>query len=144
MDHSRAFLESSPPETTLAPSQMHSSWPAIRTVFGIRAIWLIAVIVICAAEGSVGVDFYPGHAYDALGINEAGAIGSTANASQILDAGALRAGLLRRRFRIARMVWDSFGALAGCLAILDLLIGGVEVLEVEQTNLNLVVGCFGV
>ena len=138
------FLESSPPGTTLAPSQMHSSWPAIRIVFGIRAVWLIAVIVTCATEGSVRGDFCLEHTYDALGMNEADAIGSTANASQILDVGALRAGLLRGRFRIARMVWDSFGALVGCLAILDLLIGGVEVLVGVQTNLNLVVGNFGV
>ena len=119
-----------------------NSWPAIRTVFGMRAVWLIAVIVTCAYVGYKGVDYYSGYAYDVLGMNEADAAGFTANASYIRLVAALGAGLLGDRFGIARMVWISFGALAGCWAILDLLDASPEILVIVYTNL--VITYFGV
>ena len=119
-----------------------NSWPAIRTVFGMRAVWLIAVIVTCAYVGYKGIDYYSGYAYDVLGMNEADAAGFTANASYIRLIAALGAGLLGDRFGIARLVWISFGALAGCWAILDLLDASPGVLAIVYPNL--VITYFGV
>ena len=119
-----------------------NSWPAIRTVFGMRAVWLTAVIVTCAYVGYKGIDYYSGYAYDVLGMNEADAAGFTANASYIRLVAALAAGLLGDRFGIARLVWMSFGALAGCWAILDLLDASPEALGIVYTNL--VITYFGV
>ena len=119
-----------------------NSWPAIRTVFGMRPVWLTAVIVTCAYAGYKGIDYYSGYAYDVLGMNEADAAGFTANAGYLRLVAALGAGLLGDRFGIARMVWISFGALAGCWAILDLLDASPEVLAIVYTNL--VITYFGV
>ena len=119
-----------------------NSWPAIRTVFGMRAVWLTAVIVTCAYAGYKGIDYYSGYAFDVLGMNEADAAGFTANASYIRLVAALGGGLLGDRFGIARLVWISFGALAGCWAILDLIGARPEVLAIVYTNL--VVTYFGV
>ena len=45
----------------------------MRTVFGMRAVWLVAVIVTCAYVGYKGIDYYSGHACNMLGTNEADA-----------------------------------------------------------------------
>ena len=61
-----------------------SSWPAIRIVlFGMRAVWLTAVIVTCAYAGYKEIDSFSGYAYEVLGMNKADAAGFTANASYI-------------------------------------------------------------
>lgn len=130
--------DSSPKELEHVPN----SWPAIRTVFGMRVVWLIAVIVTCAYVGYKGIDYYSGYAYDVLGMNEADAAGFTANASYIRLVAALGGGLLGDRIGIARTVWISFGALAACWGMLDLLDASPEVLAIVYANL--VITYFGV
>ena len=112
-----------------------NSWSAIRTVCGMRVVWLIAAIVTCAYVGYKGIDYYSGYAYDVLGMNEADAAGFTANASYIRLVAALGGGLLGDRIGIARMVWISFGALAACWGILDLLDASPQVLAIVYANL---------
>ena len=119
-----------------------NSWPAIRAVIRMRVVWLIAVIVTCAYVGYKGIDYYSGYAYDVLGMNEADAAGFTATASYIRLVAALGGGLLGDRIGIARMVWISFGALAVCWGILDLLDASPAVLAIVYANL--VITYFGV
>ena len=119
-----------------------NSWTAVRTVLRMRVVWLIATIVTCAYAGYKGIDYYSGYAYDVLGMNEADAAGFTANASYIRLVAALGGGLLGDRIGIARMIWISFGALAACWLILDLLDAGPEVLAIVYAHL--VITYFGV
>lgn len=100
-----------------------------------HALWLTAVILTCAYVGYMRVDYYSGYADDILGMNETDAAGLAANAGSIRLVAALAASLLGDRFGIARLVWISFGALAGCWAILDLLDASPEVLVIVYTNL---------
>ena len=90
-----------------------NSWPAMRSVLGMRAVWVIAVIVTCAYVEYEGVDCCSGHVYDVLGRNEADAVGFSASASWIWLVAALGGALLGDGFGSGRMgsVW--FGALAG-------------------------------
>ena len=111
------------------------SWSAMRGVFGMRAVWVIAVVV-----EYEGVGCYSGCAYEGLGRIEADAVGFSAGGYWIWLVGVLVDGLLRDTFGIARMVWVWFGTLECWRAILDLLGKGAGILVILYTNF--VVGYF--
>ena len=121
-----------------APDELvrgRARWLSMQAVLGRREVWLIAVVVTCAYVGYKGIDYYSGYAYDILGMSQVDAAGLAANASYIRLVAALSGGLLGDRIGIARAVWISFGALAACWGILNLLDASSGTLWIVYANL---------
>ncbi len=125
-------IPDSPPDELV---RGQARWLSMRAVLGRREVWLIAVVVTCAYVGYKGIDYYSGYAYDVLGMSQVDAAGFAANASYIRLVAALGGGLLGDRIGIARAVWISFGALAACWGILDLLDTSPGTLWIVYANL---------
>ncbi len=118
------------------------TWSVLRRVLGIRAVWLQAVIVVCAYCGYKGFDNYSLYAYNVLGMNEADAAGFTATASYIRPFAAILAGLIGDRFGIARMVAAVFASLVASWAVLAIL--GISPHLQVIVYANLLISIFGV
>ena len=122
--------------------QRAPSWSEIRKVLGFRAVWLQAVIVVCAYCGYKGLDNYSLYAYDALGMSETEAAGFSATTGYIRPFGAILAGFMGDRFGISRMVVGLFASLASCWALLGFLETSPGLLVIVYGNL--LISIFGV
>lgn len=131
-----------PDSTPVRDERRPQTWPFLRRVFGIRVVWLQAVIVVCAYSGYKGLDNYSLYAYDVLGMNEADAAGFSATATYIRPLAAIAAGLMGDRFGVARMVSAVFALLVGSWAMLAIL----EVSPLLHVIVygNLVISIFGI
>ena len=118
------------------------TWSVFKRVFGIRAVWLQAVIVVCAYCGYKGFDTYSLYAYNVLGMNEADAAGFTATAGYIRPVAAILAGLMGDRVGVARMVAVVFASLVASWAVLAIL-GVNPQLQVIVFG-NLFISIFGI
>ena len=88
-----------------------STWAHIRHVLGMPAVWMQALIVVCAYVGYKGFDNYSLYAVEAWGMNEVDAAGLAALAAWMRPVGAIGAGLLGDRFCITRMTLACFAVL---------------------------------
>jgi nitrate/nitrite transporter NarK len=80
----------------------------IKEVLKIPAVWMQALIVLCAYVGYKGFDNYSLFAVQAWGIDEVEAAGIVALGSWLRPVAALGAGLLGDRFNVSRMLLISF------------------------------------
>mgnify|MGYP003342571923 CR=1 FL=1 len=80
-------------------------------VLRIPAVWLQALIVLCAYVGYKGADNYSLFAVQGYGLDEVEAAGVVATASYLRFFAALGAGLLGDRFNVSRMTVIAFLAL---------------------------------
>ncbi len=80
-------------------------------VLRIPAVWLQALIVLCAYVGYKGADNYSLFAVQGYGLDEVEAAGVVATASYLRFFAALGAGLLGDRFNVSRMTVIAFIAL---------------------------------
>ena len=80
-------------------------------VLRIPAVWLQALIVLCAYVGYKGADNYSLFAVQGYGMDEVNAAGVVATASYLRFFAALGAGLLGDRFNVSRMTVIAFLAL---------------------------------
>lgn len=117
-------------------------WPNVRKVLGIRAVWLQAVIVICAYCGFKGLDNYSLYYYEVLRMNETDAAGFAAATGYLRPAGAILAGIVGDRFGIAWTTTVLFASLAACWAILGFVGTSPELVLILYANL--IVTIFGV
>ena len=81
---------------------------AVAGVLRMPAVWLQAVIVVCAYVGYKGFDNYSLFAVDAYGLNEVEAAKIVAIASWMRPIAALGAGVLGDRFGVTRMTAVTF------------------------------------
>jgi len=85
----------------------------VRRVFAMRAVWLQALIVVCAYVGYKGIDYYSLFAVDVYGLSEVEAASLSAATAWVRPFAALAAGLLGDRIRSSR-------ATALCFVLLGL------------------------
>lgn len=85
-----------------------SVWVHIVRVLRIPAVWLQAVIIVCAYVGYKGFDLYSSFAVQAYGLDEVDAARVVTIGSWMRPVAALGAGLLADRFLASRMALLSF------------------------------------
>ena len=97
-------------ESDLDEWQPHteSAWTHIVSVLRIPAVWLQAVIVVCAYVGYKGFDNYSLFAVQGYGMDEVEAARVVAIGSWMRPIAALGAGLLGDRFNVTRMTVIAF------------------------------------
>jgi len=88
-------------------------WKHVLRVMRIPAVWLQAIIVMCAYVGYKGFDNYSLYAVQGYGMNEIEAARLVAIASWMRPFAAVGAGLLGDRFTISRMIVIVFAMLLG-------------------------------
>ena len=131
------------PETpTATRKRRRQTWSAVRKVLGIRAVWLQAVIVICAYCGFKGLDNYSLYYYEVLEMNETDAAGFAATTGYLRPGGAILAGIAGDRFGIAWTTTVLFTSLAACWGVLAFLGTSPELVVILYANL--IVTVFGV
>ena len=91
--------------------QSESVWVHIIRVLRIPAVWLQAVIVVCAYVGYKGFDNYALFAVQGYGMDEVDAARIVAIGSWMRPIAALGAGLLGDRFNVSRMTVIAFAIL---------------------------------
>jgi len=96
------------PEPKLWKPHTESVWNHIVKVLRIPAVWLQAVIILCAYVGYKGFDNYSLFAVQAYGLDEVDAARVVTIGSWMRPIAALGAGLLGDRFSVARMVAVTF------------------------------------
>ena len=131
-----------PEPPAAARTRRSQTWTNVRKVLGIRAVWLQAVIVICAYCGFKGLDNYSLYYYEVLGMNETDAAGFAAATGYLRPGGAILAGIVGDRFGIARTTTALFASLAACWAVLGFLGTSPELVMILYANL--IVTVFGV
>ena len=94
-------------EATWEPRQ-EGAWQHIGRVLRMPAVWLQAVIVICAYVGYKGFDNYALYAVQGWGMDEVEAARIAAIGAWMRPVAALGAGLLGDRFTVSRMTLVSF------------------------------------
>ncbi len=96
------------PELTEWKPHTESVWVHIVRVLRIPAVWLQAVIIICAYVAYKGFDNYSLFAVQAYGLDEVDAARVVAIGSWMRPIAALGAGLLGDRFNVSRMTVLAF------------------------------------
>ena len=71
-------------------------WSGMKSVLGMRIVWMQAIVVVCAYCGYKGLDNYSVYAFDVLGMDEASAAGFAASAAYIRPVAAVLAPGLQR------------------------------------------------
>ena len=77
-------------------------------VFRFKAVWMQAIIILCAYVGYKGFDNYSLFAVQAYGMNEVDAAGLVALGAWLRPVTALAAGLLGDRFNVLKMLFICF------------------------------------
>jgi len=85
-----------------------SIWDHVFRVLRIPAVWLQAVIIVCAYVGYKGFDNYSLYAVQGYGMNEVDAARIVAIGSWMRPIAALGAGMLGDRFSVSRMTVIAF------------------------------------
>lgn len=131
-----------PDSPAAARARRPQTWSNVRKFLGIRAVWLQAVIVICAYCGFKGLDNYSLYYYEVMGMNETDAAGFAATTGYLRPGGAILAGIVGDRFGIAWTTAALFASLAACWAVLGFLGTSPELVVILYANL--IVTVFGV
>jgi nitrate/nitrite transporter NarK len=105
-----AISDAHPDDVTKVDPQprTESAWARIRFVLSNRAVWLQAIIVICAYVGFKGFDNYSLFAVQGYGMDPADAAGLATVGAWARPFAALGAGLLGDRFNVSRMALVAF------------------------------------
>ncbi len=102
-------------EGSVAP---RATMRGLRSVLGMRAVWLQAVIVVCAYVGYKATDDFSLYASDAFGYDDVEAARLGTVSFWVRPFAAVAAGFLGDAIRSSRAILLSFGVLVvGCLAI---------------------------
>lgn len=83
-------------------------FPGIKYVLRNPAVWLQALVVICAYVGYKGLDYYTTYAVDILGMDEVLAARYMSNASYLRAVSAIAAGFIADRITSRRVIGISF------------------------------------
>ena len=88
-----------------------STWVHIKTVMAIPAVWLQALIVMCAYVGFKGFDNFSLFAVQVYGMDEVDAAALVALGAWVRPVAAIGAGYLGDRYTISRMTMIAFALL---------------------------------
>lgn len=93
-----------------------SAWTHLRTVLPMRAVWLQAIIVVCAYVGYKGIDNYSLFAVQAYGLNEVEGAAVSATSAWVRPFAAVAAGWIGDRITSSRVTGLCFAILLGSYA----------------------------
>jgi nitrate/nitrite transporter NarK len=122
-------------------SQSGSNGSGKRSLSGIqyvirnRAVWLQAIIVVCAYCGYKGLDFYTLYAVDILGWDEVRAAQWMSNATYLRPIAAIGAGFLADRFTSRKIISITFGLVLISYITLGIITPEVKFLNIIYGNL---------
>ncbi len=100
-----------------------------------RAVWLQAIIVVCAYSGYKGLDYYSLYGVDVLGMNEVSAAQLVTNASYLRAAGAIGAGFIVDRLSASKVITWTFGLLVVSYILLSLIDPANKFLTIIYANI---------
>jgi len=100
-----------------------------------RAVWLQAIIVVCAYSGYKGLDYYSLYGVDVLGMNEVSAAQFVSNASYLRAAGAIGAGFIVDRLSASKVITWTFGLLVISYILLFLIDPANKLLTIVYANI---------
>ena len=110
-------------------------FPGLKYVLKNPAVWLQAVVVICAYIGYKGLDYYTTYAVDILGMNEVLAARYMSNASYLRVFSALAAGFIADRITSGKVIGISFTLVLISYIILLLLYPVPKLMNIIYANL---------
>jgi nitrate/nitrite transporter NarK len=110
-------------------------FPGIKYVLRNPAVWLQAVVVICAYVGYKGLDYYTTYAVDILGMDEVMAARYMSNASYLRAFSAIAAGFIADRITSRRVIGISFTLALISYIILMLLYPEPKFMNIIYANL---------
>lgn len=105
------------PASDRGAERLAEAFRRIRIVLALPAVWLQALIVVCAYVGYKGFDNYALYAVQAWGMDPVEAARMTALAAWMRPVAALGAGLLGDRFTVSRMTAVAFGLMLASNAL---------------------------
>jgi nitrate/nitrite transporter NarK len=112
-----------------------TTWIHIRRVLAMPAVWLQALIVVCAYVGYKGFDNYALYAAQGWGMDDVEAARIAALAAWMRPVAAVGAGLLGDRFLVSRMTVVSFAVLLASDLLFALLTPAPGLVWLLTTNL---------
>ncbi len=110
-------------------------FPGIKYVLRNPAVWLQALVVICAYVGYKGLDYYTTYAVDILGMDEVLAARYMSNASYLRAFSAVAAGFIADRITSRRVIGISFTLVLISYIILMLLYPEPKYMNIIYANL---------
>lgn len=108
------------PETDKQRSAQIQAFSGIAVVIRQRAVWLQAMIIICAYCGYKGLDYYALYARDVLAMNEIESAQFTSIAAYLRPVAAIATGFIVDRYIASRVIVVFFFVLSGSYLILSL------------------------
>lgn len=108
------------PETDRQRSAQIQVFCGIAVVIRQRAVWLQAMIIICAYCGYKGLDYYALYARDVLAMNEIESAQFTSIAAYLRPVAAIATGFIVDRYIASRVIVVFFFVLSGSYLILSL------------------------
>ncbi len=99
------------------------------------AVWLQAIVVICAYVGYKGLDYYTTYAVDILGMNEVLAAKYMSNASYLRAFSAIAAGFIADRITSRRVIGISFTLVLISYIVLLILNPELKFMNIIYANL---------
>ncbi len=108
------------PETERQRSAQTQVFSGIAMVIRQRAVWLQAMIIICAYCGYKGLDYYALYARDVLAMNEIESAQFTSIAAYLRPVAAIATGFIVDRYIASRVIVVFFFVLSGSYLILSL------------------------
>jgi nitrate/nitrite transporter NarK len=108
------------PETERQRSAQIQAFSGIAVVIRQRAVWLQAMIIICAYCGYKGLDYYALYARDVLAMNEIESAQFTSIAAYLRPVAAIATGFIVDRYIASRVIVVFFFVLSGSYLILSL------------------------
>ena len=99
-------------------------WKGLKSTLRNKAVWLQALIVICAYCAYKGGDYYSGYAMEALDLNDIEAPFFVSYASYFRAVSAVAAGLVVDRFSAGKVIAWLFGILVVSYLLLGALVPG--------------------
>jgi len=110
-------------------------FPGIKYVLRNPAVWLQALVVICAYVGYKGLDYYTTYAVDILGMDEVLAARHMSNASYLRVISAIAAGFVADRITSRRVIVISFTLVLISYIILTFLYPEPKYMNIIYANL---------
>jgi sugar phosphate permease len=124
------------PDSRLDPKKPEfGRFPGLKYVLRNPAVWLQALVVICAYVGYKGLDYYTTYAVEILGMDEVQAARYMSNASYLRAFSAIAAGFIADRITSRRVIGISFTLALVSYIILLLFYPEPEFMNIIYANL---------
>lgn len=112
-------------------------WLSIRKVLQNKAVWMQAIIVVCAYSAYKGLEYYTLYGVDVLGINEVDTAFFMSNALYLRAVGAIIAGLVVDRLSASKVIKWFFGTMIFTYLMLSFIIPRQEIIWIIFADITI-------